>query len=93
MSLDFTAHASKRLRQRGLRENDIEVIHQCATEVEEACFLLTKKDVRREVARLKQEIRTLERLEGCKLVMSGDQVVTAYKASSKNQKRSLQNAY
>ena len=44
LQLEQTAHASVRVRQRGLRETDIWLIMELGTEVRPGMFMITKKD-------------------------------------------------
>lgn len=93
MTLGLSMHASKRIRQRGLREKDIALVMACARDLGDGCLFLTKEDANREIARRKREIQMLERLQGCKVVMGEDRVVTAYRATRKNQRRIIHDAY
>ena len=54
MTLKFTQHALKRVRQRGLYENDIEMIVQAGTPINDDSFFLLDHDVEREVHKLKR---------------------------------------
>lgn len=85
----LTRHAETRMRQRGLRDDDLKLILATATRVSSDAYLLTRKDVEREVAIRKQEIKRLERLESCKVVVVGDTVVTCFHAERAAQKRAL----
>lgn len=75
-ALAFTRHAEARMRQRGLRERDLALLLDAATPLADDAWLLTAADADREIARRKREIEHLQRLRGCKVVVSGDEIVT-----------------
>lgn len=75
-ALALTHHAEARIRQRGLRERDIALVLDAATPLADDAWLLTAADADREIARRKREIEQLQRLRGCKVVVSGDAIVT-----------------
>ena len=75
-SLALTRHAEARIRQRGLRERDLALVLEAATPLAHDAWLLTAVDADREIARCKREIEQLQRLRGCKVVVSGDAIVT-----------------
>ena len=65
----LTSHAETRMRQRGLRDLDIALLVDTATQVTSDSYLLTRRDANREIAKRKREIQQLERLQDCKLVI------------------------
>jgi hypothetical protein len=71
-----TRHASERMRQRGFRDADLALLLDAATPVDDQAWLLTATDADREIARRKREIEQLQRLRGCKVVISGEAIVT-----------------
>ena len=87
--LSLTRHAERRMRQRGLRDNDLLHLLGAATPVGDDAWLVTNADVTREIARCKREIEQLQRLRGCKIVISCGVVVTIYHASPAERRRSL----
>ena len=87
-SLNFSPHATSRMSQRALRENDIELILEIGTDTGDG-YVVCKKDVQRRVRMLKKEIAQAERLEGKRVVIEGDRVVTAYHATRHKQKHLL----
>ena len=89
MTTTLTQHAQARIRQRGLRESDLALIVAAGTPVDGDSLLLLAQDVEREIRRRKQEIGTLERLRGCRVVLAGEAVVTVYRPSRKTEKRLL----
>lgn len=82
----YSRHAHRRMQQRGIRKKDVELIQLCGTPLDGHSFFLKNKDVVREISKRKSEIQALERLSGCKLVLSEDVVVTVYHATRKHQK-------
>ena len=76
--LDFSKHAARRVRQRGLRDRDVELVVECGTPVAGDGIVLLDSDVRREIARRKREIQAFERLRRCKVVVSEGAIVTCY---------------
>ncbi len=85
----LTRHAETRMRQRGLRDADLHLLLDCATQVAPDAYLLTRKDAAREIARHKREIQRLERLSGRKIVVDGAAVLTCYYSRPKDQRRTL----
>lgn len=83
----YSNHAVQRMQQRGVRERDIDLLVCCGTQIDEASILLSDKDAVREIERRKQEIRSLERLRGCKVVIAEGVVVTCYHATGKHLKK------
>lgn len=85
----LTAHAETRMRQRGLRDADLDLILSCATQVAPDAYMLTHADTQHEITRLKRQIQCLERLRGCKVIVKGATVVTCYHARHNEQRRTL----
>lgn len=85
----MTHHAGARIRQRGLRDDDIRLLLKASSQISSEIYLLTEHDAAREISLRKREIQSLERLRGCKIVVEQGYIVTCYHASSKNQKKSL----
>jgi hypothetical protein len=78
--MHLTAHAAMRMSQRGLANDDVELIRWIGTEVEGG-YLVREKDFQaldRELKRLRDQAR---KLVGKRLVLEGDQVITAYHAA------------
>jgi len=88
-ALTLTPHVEKRMRQRGLRDADLSLVMEVASPVGADVWLLTDEDVAREVGRLKRRLQRVERLRGTKVVVSEDAVVTAYRSTSNDQRRTL----
>lgn len=84
-----TRHAEMRMQQRGIRDSDLALILDAATQVAPDAYLLTRADAAREIARRKREIQTFERLCGRKVVMEGGSVITCYNSGQRDQKRTM----
>lgn len=89
LSHTLSAHAETRMRQRGLRDADLDLVLDCATQVAPDAYMLTRADTQREINRRRHEIQCLERLSGCKVVVEGPTVVTCYHAHRQEQRRTL----
>ena len=84
-----TRHGAIRIRQRGMKGNDVTRILAYATQVDDETWMLREQDVNHAIRSCKQEIQALERLRNFKLVMCTDGVVTAYPSRPADQKRTL----
>jgi hypothetical protein len=80
--LQLTRHAEMRMRQRGFRKTDVNLVFSVATRVAEDAFFLTDEDAAREIKQRKHEIQQLERLRGSKIIVEGDTLVTLYHAAT-----------
>ena len=85
----FSNHAEMRMQQRGLRGADLELVLAAATPLAHDAWLLTDADTDHEIARRKREIEQLQRLRGCKIVVSGDTVVTVCHTRVATRRRAL----
>jgi hypothetical protein len=84
----ITAHAALRIAQRGMRHDDLEIIELIGTEVEGG-YLVRQKDFQvldRELTQLRERAR---RLVGKRLVLAGNELVTAYHAERNKERRLL----
>ena len=88
-SIGYTRHAETRMQQRGIRSGDVTLILECGTQIDDETWLMRDRDVKREIECRKREIRVLERLACKKVVMRGEQVITAYPSRPDDQKRTL----
>ena len=86
---EFSGHARRRMRQRGIREAQIDLVMRYGTPVDGGAFLLRRADAEREIVARKKEIETLERLRNCKVVISDGILVTAYRAVGRKGKLTL----
>jgi len=89
MTLKLSQHALARVRQRGLLEEDVRVIVETGTAVDDDSLYLLDQDVEREISKRKAEITALERLRGCRVVVIGETVVTVYRPSRRTEKQLL----
>ena len=87
--IQYSNHVCKRMQQRGIRERDIDLLITCGTQIGGDSILLSNKDAAREIEGRKQEIQALERLRGCKVVISEGVVVTCYHTHTKHLKKLL----
>lgn len=76
-ALQITSHAALRLAQRGFRVGDAEWIMAVGTPVEGG-YLVRTKDIELVEREMKSLLTRLRRLEGTRVVIDGDHVVTAY---------------
>jgi len=74
----MSAHARARVRQRGYREDDIQLVLAHGTDGDEA-VVLTDADAEREIEQLKHRIHRLERLRGTAVIFSDATVVSVYR--------------
>lgn len=89
--LRLTAHAKVRMSQRGIANDDLELIKWIATEVESG-YLVREKDYQALDRELKQLRDHARRLVGKRLVVKGDRLVTAYHAAWTKERRLLRRA-
>ncbi len=82
LDLHPTNHAEARMRQRGFREADVDLVFSVATRVADDAFFLTDRDAAREIERRRREIQQLERLRGSKLIVEGGVLITLYHADT-----------
>lgn len=85
----LTQHAEARMRQRGMRDDDLRLVLATATQVAPDAYLLTDADATRGISQRKREIERLERLRNWKVVVAGERVVTCYPSRPKDQRRTL----
>ncbi len=90
-TLPVTKHAQVRMRQRGYRGSDLELVFAYGTESQEA-VVLTKSDVERGVRGLKRQIQALERLNGTAIVTAGEIVQTVYRPRKRKMRQFLHTA-
>lgn len=89
MNAGITDHALRRMQQRGVRVEDLDLMIQCGSLVSNDSLLLLKKDVEREIRKRKRKIQALERRKGCKLVIRDNALVTLYRPTKEQEKRLL----
>jgi len=86
--MNITQHANLRLRQRGLRKDDLDLILRHGTETDDG-YYLRDGDVQRVETELKNQIARLWRLAGRFVVVKGENIVTAYYPCKRKQKALL----
>ena len=86
-SLIPTKHAQKRMQQRSMSAEDIEMILQHGEEVPGDGLLLSNHSADKLIRSLKQEITTIERLRNRKVVLNGSAVVTCYPCDQSEMRR------
>ena len=84
-ALNICSHANKRIRQRSYKVDDIDLIMNCGTRVDEETYFLKNKDIQHEIQIRKHQIQRLEHLRGTKVIIKEGTVVTIYRLSEKNQ--------
>ena len=92
MSVRFTRHAQARCNHRAFTVDDIELIRTFGTEIPDDAnevYYMRKKDISVALGILKRLIQRLDKLAGSTTVLSGDEVITAYRATNKAEKRLL----
>jgi len=93
MTWKLTDHAQARMQQRGMREEDLELILNVSTEIAPGRFCLRRRDVRLQAdlarrcrhrhdpsseRRVRGQLRRLERLVNRIVVAEGDTIITAW---------------
>jgi hypothetical protein len=89
--LHLTAHAALRIAQRGMRPDDLEIIHLIGTEVEGG-YLVREKDFQALDRALRRFRDRARRLVGKRIVIEGKELLTAYHAERSKQRRLLRTA-
>ena len=82
----ITQHALERLRQRGLKESDVEFIINNGT-IRGTKAMLTNKDSEEIIRKAKKTISLTTRLAGKQITIDGDDVITVYHATPGQQRR------
>ncbi len=91
-AVHLTAHAAKRMAQRGLANDDVQLIQWIGTEVEGG-YLVREKDFQALDRELKQLRDQAKRLIGKRLVVEGDRLITAYHAGRSKQRLLLRDTH
>lgn len=82
----ISGHARQRMRQRGIKKAQIDLVLRYGTPVDGGAFMLRKSDAEREIVARKGEIAALERLRDCKVVIADGVLVTAYRPVGRRRK-------
>jgi len=80
ISVRRSQHVDQRLRQRGYRERDIDLVRRFGQPVADGVVLL-QRDVDRVCRKTKRLVRDLERLAGTAVIEPGDTVLSMYRPS------------
>jgi hypothetical protein len=91
-ALRLTAHAVMRMAQRGLANDDVELIRWIGTEVEGG-YLVREKDFQALDRALKQLRDHARKLVGKRLVLEGDRLITAYHTARSRQRLLLRDSH
>jgi hypothetical protein len=93
----YTLHGEKRVNQRGLNHKDLELVCNFGVNLNDRSaevYLLRHKDAEDEIRKLKRKINALERMRGCKVVLtSGNALITAHYTTRETQKNLLRRAH
>jgi len=87
-NLILTKHAQPRMQQRGLMDQDLELIGRYGHLVDDG-ILMTTKAVDEALAALKGRMKRLEKLKGRLVITDGNVVITTYRAKPKQIKALL----
>jgi hypothetical protein len=87
----LTRHAVTRMAQRAIGGDDLELIVWVGTEIKDG-YLMREKDCQSAQRLLRQLIHRIRRLQGKRLVVAGNRIVTAYHASAETERRLLRGA-
>lgn len=82
IKLYITKHGRARMRQRGLRKTDPELILEYGTEIGQDRIMLRERDADKAIRSRKREIAILERLKNKVVVVSDGRLITAYHATA-----------
>jgi hypothetical protein len=85
----YCAHALARLRQRGRCEQDVDLILRYGTPVCGDGIVLLDDDVAKTLSDLRRLGERLQKLANWKVVLSGENIITIYRAEPRHQKRLL----
>ncbi len=88
--MEFTKHATIRMRQRGKSAPDVALIKACGTRTADG-YLLRNRDADEAIRALKGEINRLEHLKGTAVIteVTGEAVITVYAANRRKQRNLL----
>jgi hypothetical protein len=89
--LAVTDHAAIRMAQRGISLKDSDLITLIGTEVDDG-YLVTAHDSQRVEHELKRLMDRIRRIRGKRLVVVNGQILTAYHASRRKERRLLRHA-
>lgn len=81
-------HALRRIRQRGLRETDLDRLERHGEEFDDG-YLMSNRRIDQCITQLKSEIQRLERLKGVVLIEQDNTLVTVYRSNRRRQRQIL----
>jgi hypothetical protein len=90
-ALTLTGHATVRMAQRGIEIKDSELIAMIGSEVHDG-YYVREKDYQEVERILKQLLQRCRRVRGKRLVVTNGQIITAYHACDRHERRLLRNA-
>lgn len=91
-ALTLTQHAVRRMSQRGIRCDDLDLAEFIGTAVEGGTIVL-RRDAQAFEREAKKEIDRVWRLVGKRVVRNGDAIVTAYHAGRAKERWLLRRGY
>ena len=86
-ALLLTRHAEARMRLRGFRDQDLDILIRFSREMPDGTMMLTDDDIEREIDAMQRCIRQLDRLRGMTGVVAAGKLVTVYKSSRQSRRR------
>ena len=87
-NLYMTEHVLQRIRQRGLRESDLEFVVEFGSEVADGIYL-RDRDARNIIEHAKAIIDLATRLRRTYVVLEGDKLITTYRPARKTERKIL----
>ena len=88
--LTLSLHADRRIRQRGIRKQDVALVVEFGMAVQDG-YVLRGRDAARAIGELKRTIARLERLAGTFVAVREDTVLSVYRPG-KHRRRKLTEA-
>ncbi len=86
--LHLTRHAEVRMRQRGVRERDLDLMIEHGTLTDDG-VLLTRRDAAAAIGEHRRAIAQLERLKGTAVILDGATVLSVYRPDREKSRRML----
>jgi hypothetical protein len=85
---NITHHAASRIRQRGFRETDAEVVLENGTPSDDG-VVLTRRDIADRISEYRARIAELERLRGAAIFLADGRVLSVYRPGPKKVRRMI----
>ena len=76
--LSLTCHAETRIRQRGIRDADVDLLFEIGEWVSDDALQITRRCANHEITKLRHKIQQIERLCGTKLILEEGTLITVY---------------